>query len=161
MINKLRTQIFEKIKLISSDNPVILLDEMNDDEIFIVEDLLKEFEYLKIFIIEKNNRKRIFLKLQKINLEIENIDNLDGTIHSLYSKKDYKEILKCLLNVIPNEENPNPCYYRMLGYTYLHFNNIEKAIEYFIIAEGISKGTKNRYRFDSLIKKLQNKKVTN
>ena len=161
MINKLRTTIFEKIKLISIDNPVVLLDEMINDEIFMIEDILKEFENIKIFIIEKNDKKRIFLKLQNNNLEIQNIDNLEGNIHSLYSKKDYKETLNKLLLVIMNEETPKPCYYRMLGYTYLHFNDVEKAIEYFIIAEGISKGTQNRYRFDSLIKKLQNKKVAN
>lgn len=149
----------EKIKLLSMNNPIVLLELMNDDEIFMVQEILKEYENIKTFIIEKNNKKRIFLKLQKINPEIKNMENLEGTIHSLYSKKDYKEILKKLLIVIMNEENPKPCYYRMLGYTYLHFNNIEKAIVYFIIAEGVSKGTKNRYRFDSLIKKLENKKV--
>ena len=70
MINKLRTTIFEKIKLISIDNPVVLLDEMTNDEIFMIEDILKEFENIKTFIIEKNNKKRIFLKLQNNNLEI-------------------------------------------------------------------------------------------
>lgn len=149
----------EKIKLLSMNNPIVLLDPMNDDEIFLVQEILKEYENIQVFIIEKNNKKRIFIKLQIFTIDLESEENLEGRIHSLYSKKDYKVTLKELLQIICNDKKPKPCYYRMLGYTYLNLEMIEKAIVCFIIAEGVSKGTKNRYRFDSLIKKLENKKV--
>lgn len=155
MLNNIK----EKIKHLSMNNPIFLLDTMNDDEIFLVQEILKEYENIQVFIIEKNNKKRIFIKLQVYSVDLECEENLEGKIHSLYSKKDYEITLKELLQIICNDKNPKPCYYKMLGYTYLNLKMIEKAIECFIIAEGVSKGTKNRYRFDSLIKKLENKKV--
>ena len=157
MIN-LKTTLIEKINFLNKNNPLILLEEMNDSEILLVEEILKQYKNIKTFIIEKNNQKRVFLKLQtlyKLNLE----DNIEGKIHSLYSKKEYECVLKKLLEIIRNEEKPKPFYYRMLGYTYLHFEKIDKAIECFIIAEGLSRKTKNRYRFDGVIKKLEKKKV--
>ena len=152
----LKNYLIQKIKLLSVKNPVLLLDEMNDEEIYFIEEILKDYHNIKGFVLEKNNKKRIFIKLQNLNYETEK--NLEGKIHSLYSKKDYELILNKLLEVIYNEENPKPCFYRILAFTYLHLNNINKAIECFIIAEGVSKKTKNRYKFDSLIKKLENKR---
>ena len=67
----------EKIQLLSMNNPIVLLEQMNNDEIFLVQEILKEYENIKTFTIEKNNKKRIFLKLQKINPEIKNMENLE------------------------------------------------------------------------------------
>ena len=118
----LKNYLVPKIKLLSIKNPLLLLDEMTDDEIYLVEEILKDYHNIKVFVIEKNNKKRIFIKLQNPNYETE--ENLEGKIHSLYSKKDYEFVLNKLLEVIYNEENPKPCFYRILAFTYLNFANV-------------------------------------
>ena len=145
----------EKIALLNDKEPLILLDTMDLKAIYFLQELLKDNVSVKIFVIEKNNKSRAFLKLHKYSLEdYENDDLIMGQVHSMFAKKHYKQVQEKLLNLICVMQNPNPCYYRMLAFTYMYFDEKEKAIDTFLIAEGVSKRTKNKYKFNNLIKKL-------
>lgn len=130
----------------------------NNDEINIVKNIFKNIENVRIFVIEKNNKNSIVLKL---HISSENMNLLtEGEIHSLFVRGDIKTTKNLLNKSIVYLENPKPFYYRMLGFIYLNIEDYKNAYMYLKIAEGMSKYTKNRYRFDSLIKKIERKKNT-
>lgn len=155
MLNNFTEMLQEKIALLNEKEPLILLDAMEHKTIYFLQELLKDNDSVKMFVIEKNNKIRPFLKLHKDSLEdYENDTLIMGQVHSLFAKKHYKQVQEKLLNLICVLQNPHSCYYRMLAFTYMYLGEKEKAIDTFLIAEGVSKRTKNKYKFNNLIKKL-------
>lgn len=133
---------------------IILLKPMEDQEISIIMEIIKEYSDMVAFTIKNGAKKQIVLKYKLVNEDLNTKDFL-ALAQQAYKVKKYNECINYCRQILQTCDNPDINVYATLGLAYMKKWKIDKAIDYLTIATSLAKERNLKLDFSILIARLK------
>ena len=157
--NSINLYVERIINRLSIDNPIELLDNMEDTSLIEIQKILENNDKVKFFSINIEGKKRLIIKKhEKTSFKGFNNETEIINLAKYYMQKHmWSESIMMRNKLICHHNNPYSYLYYHNGACYLRMNNIKEAIKYYEIASGVAKleGADKYSELDDFICKLK------
>ena len=120
-------------------------------------EIINKYPDIVSFIIAPENKKRIVLRYKSIIQEYVDVKSLLAETKTLYQMGEYEGCVSTYKELLKYFPQPKAFIYANMGIAFMKCKKTDIAINYFIIAEEVSKDEEYHYDFTDLIAKLSGK----
>ena len=127
---------------------------MDTDDARIIRKILFGLPKVTTFNVEDNGQIRLVVRYKE---EVNNVDikKLINDGEEAYKNKNYKKCIECY-SILLKVGTPKECVYTKIGLSYFKLGQLEKGLDYIIIANSMLKRDNSSWEYDDLINDVRN-----